>query len=330
MSPAGSARDASRRRLRALGSRSPRLVARRGAGDRAGAAGRKSLLPLVTSATTALTAVLAVLISWLTFHISRDGQITARYTSALEQLGHSTMITRVGAFYSLGRIAVESERDRTAIIDILVYYVQDKAGMKQGSPDQCHDRPDTTLDVIAALRVLLFRIGRTPEDQRLNLRRVCLRGVELPGADLTCVHLDNAVIEYSDFTGAEFADASLQHTRFGRTSLDGAVFHRADAFRADFSNVNQHSMNTLVGADLRGIDLRQARFVGADLTRADLTGARLTGADFESADLRDANLSTYLDDALRLPPGIDRSAASASPPPSPAPSNCHEQPTVSG
>ncbi|GAA4966122.1 pentapeptide repeat-containing protein [Actinoplanes utahensis] len=326
MNPAGSPRDASRRRLRALGSRSPRLAPRRGTDGRAGPGGRKSLLPGISSAITALAAVFAILISWLTFRINRDGQITARYTSAVEQLGNREMITRVGAFYSLGRIALESDHDRPVIIDMLVDYVQDKAGMKHGSPEQCHDRPDTSLDVIAALRVLLIRIERTPDDHRLNLRRVCLRGIQLPGADLTCVRLDNAVVEYSNFAKATLVDASLQHTRFGRTILDGAVLDRADAFDADFSNINHHSMNTLVGATLRGTNLMQARFVGADLTGADLTAARLTGADLESAELGGARLDTYLADAYRLPPGVDRTDARASAPPSPpaASSGCRE------
>ena len=51
----------------------------------------------------------------------------------------------------------------------------------------------------------------------------------------------------------------------------------------------------LVGANLRGVDLKNANLRGAnlrnaDLKDADLRGANLTGADLSNADLRNANL----------------------------------------
>ena len=45
------------------------------------------------------------------------------------------------------------------------------------------------------------------------------------------------------------------------------------------------TVGTLVGANLRGADLRGASLTGADLRGADLTGAEVLGADLTDAKL---------------------------------------------
>ncbi|MEV6350880.1 pentapeptide repeat-containing protein [Actinoplanes sp. NPDC051851] len=304
MPPSGSPRELARRKLRA---RFPRPARRTRA---ARTDGGTSYLPRVSSALTALTAVVAILISWMTLRINHDEQILARYTSAVEQLGHTSLLTRTGAVYSLGRIAVESSYDRPVIIAMLADFISAYAGMGDADPKTCHGtRAAPPLDVIAAMRVLFFRIPREPGDGRLDLRRLCLIGVEMPGADLTCVRLDQSVIEYSNFDGANLTGASLQHTRVGGTSLAHAVFTRADAFRADFRPVNTYSGTDLTGARLWDAEFVEAKLVGVDLTGADLSRTRLTRADLTGSELTGARLATYLGDVARLPADADRTAA---------------------
>ena len=40
----------------------------------------------------------------------------------------------------------------------------------------------TFKEVVAAMRMLFFRIERKPGDEQIDLRRVCLMGVEMPAA----------------------------------------------------------------------------------------------------------------------------------------------------
>lgn len=56
--------------------------------------------------------------------LSREGQLTDRFTAAIAQLANDDVAVRVGGIYALGRIAEESITDRAAIADILTAYVR--------------------------------------------------------------------------------------------------------------------------------------------------------------------------------------------------------------
>jgi hypothetical protein len=56
--------------------------------------------------------------------LSREGQLTDRFTAAVAQLANEDVAVRVGGIYALGRIAEESVTDRAAIADILTAYVR--------------------------------------------------------------------------------------------------------------------------------------------------------------------------------------------------------------
>ena len=58
----------------------------------------------------------------------------------------------------------------------------------------------------------------------------------------------------------------------------------------EFEKENNTIKDTVVEANLRGVDLWEANLRGADLRGADLWGANLRGADLRGADLRGANL----------------------------------------
>ena len=51
--------------------------------------------------------------------MAREGQLTDRFTHAVEQLGSDNVAVRVGGIHALGRIAEESITDRAAIADLL-------------------------------------------------------------------------------------------------------------------------------------------------------------------------------------------------------------------
>jgi hypothetical protein len=64
-------------------------------------------------------------------HLQREGQITDRFTKAIEQLGavntdgRPKMEVRLGAIYALERIAHDSERDHWPIMEVLTAYVRE-------------------------------------------------------------------------------------------------------------------------------------------------------------------------------------------------------------
>jgi hypothetical protein len=63
------------------------------------------------STRTAIIAGLAVFAALLTYRLTQQGQITDRYTKAVEQLGGDKLHVRLGGIYALERIAVDSQRD---------------------------------------------------------------------------------------------------------------------------------------------------------------------------------------------------------------------------
>src|SRR6266508_4130699 len=172
--------------------------------------------------------------------ILREGQITERFTRAIEQLGSDNLDVRLGGIYALERIASSSKVDRGPILEVLTAYVRGHspwppAGWEYGAatPPEPDDRQLASLqfrkpDVQAVVAIL----GRRDTLDHANLRNSSLRGVQ------------------------------------GRnTRLRGAVLKQADLTKA-----------LLQGADLQGADLQRADLTGANLSGADLRGAALDGA----------------------------------------------------
>ena len=53
------------------------------------------------------------------FTLSREGQVTDRYTKAIEQLGSDKLDVRIGGIYALERVARDSAKDHPTIMEVL-------------------------------------------------------------------------------------------------------------------------------------------------------------------------------------------------------------------
>lgn len=164
------------------------------------------------------------------FRNSQQGQITDRYTKAVDQLGSGKIDIRLGGIYALERLAADSPRDDRTVYDVLCAFVREhdpKPGAKTPYI------PDT--DIQAALTVIGRRKPRndgfTPELEKIRTAGVDLRRVRLPGADLDLADLARANLNGANLRGASLVGANLK------------------------------------GADLRNADLRNARGVFADQIR---------------------------------------------------------------
>jgi hypothetical protein len=190
-----------------------------------------------------------------THELTEQGQVTDRYTRAIEQLGSDKLDVRIGGIYSLERVARDSSRDHPVIMQVLTAFIREHSREQWPTPDA--DGPErqrsTRPDVQAAVTV----VGRRT-----------FQGWGYMGAvDLT----------RADLSGARLGGADLNHTILIRTilakaSLQGTNLHYACLLGADLTGAN------LLGADLTGATLSAADFTGADLSGARLAGADLTGA----------------------------------------------------
>jgi len=215
-----------------------------------------------------------------TLKITNEGQITERFTKAIDQLGaldaqgKALLEIRLGGIYALEQIAWDSDKDYWPIMEVLTAYIRDNVPltMRSSNPQAlaCNTANGISLEPSepnykapvarrADINAILTVIGRRKRTwQNGEETRLDLRNTNLEGADLHQAHLE----------GAELTSAHLEH--------------------AD-----------LVGAHLRLADLRRACLNGAQLNGAQLNGADLRGADLRGADLQ-AIPSFRISDAVGL------------------------------
>jgi hypothetical protein len=70
-----------------------------------------------------------------THELTEQGQVTDRYTKAIEQLGSGTLDIRIGGIYALERIARDSARDHPTIMEVLTAFIREHSP-RNTSPDQ--------------------------------------------------------------------------------------------------------------------------------------------------------------------------------------------------
>jgi len=246
---------------------------------------------------------------WFTaqnFLLSRQGQVTDRYTRAIEQLGSEKLDVRIGGIYALERVARDFPRDQPTVIAVLAAFVREHSHEQWPLPKSDRDPvPDHTTrpDVQAALTVSGRRNTRYDREPvnlndanlvgadlaRASLSRADLARADLTGAKLIRADLTNADLSYTNFTGAllayaDFTDAVLDHADLARADLSYA--NLTDAHLTNATLVAAGLVRTdLSGADLFGANLTSAALVGSDLTRADITRTDLTHADLTGARL---------------------------------------------
>lgn len=236
-----------------------------------------------------------------TLRLNRRGQLTERYTKAIEQLGQlgpDKLTVRLGGTYALEQIAQDSEDMHWPVMEVLVAFVRANpagdpapitAEWLDDGPRREPDRAPIRADLQAALTVL----GRR-SDERRHWERERERAFNLRFTDLRRVRLRRAHLEDTLLTGVRLDAANLAEAHLQRAYLSGASLRRA--FLRDVH---------LEHAVLSGAHLEDAVLLRAHLDGADLTGAHLQGTDLTRAQLENARIdgSTILHDHLAGEPG---------------------------
>lgn len=144
-----------------------------------------------------LVFVVGVFFTYRQLQTAREGQITERYTRAIDQLAHSELNVRVGAIYALERIARDSPVDRPTIAEVLTAFVRSHSPWPPKLPGQyvatapLDDVPDLAVrapDVQTCLTVLDRGGFASTVRTGLNLGAVDLRRATLYGARLEGVN----------------------------------------------------------------------------------------------------------------------------------------------
>lgn len=208
--------------------------------------------------------------TWRTLQVNRQGQITERFTRAIDQLGSTNLLgerrirqleIRLGGIYALEQIAKEAKEYYWPIMEILTAYVREVAKDRTA--------PGVDIDIQATMTVLGRRTGpfgaEEPEPLDLhgaNLPKAHLPRVDLMNANLSGVNLNEANLVGADLMGADLSGAQLTEADLFGANLVGAKLIEADLTGAKLDRVD------LTGADLSGADLREAAILGYQLERA--------------------------------------------------------------
>jgi uncharacterized protein YjbI with pentapeptide repeats len=290
----------------------------------------KKDLVLAVAQILAGTALLSGLyFTWRTLQVNREGQITDRFTRAIDQLGkvedgQKLFEIRVGGIYALERIARESVEDYGPIMEILTAYVRQNAPLppeagQERTQDATDEQramegprgksettepsaPDPDIQAIMTIFRRRKRYYMHEEPEPLDLSQTNLSGANLSEANLAGANLAGATLSGADLsgadlslTGADLYGANLSGADLTGATLIGANLYRATLYRANLSEATVYgahlSRANLIEATLSGADVNGDDLSEANLVGADLTGAHLSDADLSGANLNEANLA---------------------------------------
>jgi Pentapeptide repeats (8 copies) len=228
-------------------------------------------------------------VSRRTFELTEQGQVTDRYTKAIEQLGSGKLDVRIGGIYALERVARDSVRDHPAVMEVLTAFIREHSREPWPEPDPGGQEQEQSVrpDVQAAVTV----VGR--RDQARDVQPIDLYRAKLLVAYLTHANLSSAYLADVNLTDANLTHANLSSAYLAEANLTDANLAHANLAHANLTYANLGDANLssafLAEANLTHAKLTGAYLTGADLTGADLTGSVLTGARLTRADLSGAN-----------------------------------------
>ena len=216
-----------------------------------------------TAAVTYLAGVVAAVGAfWAgrTFLLSRRGQMTDRFTKAIDHLGDNSLDKRLGGVYALEQLARDSRTHHLPVVEVLAAYVHERGKLPDPPPPTSRTNvPSAAADILAAMKVLARR--------RTTRERGAPR-LDLTGTDLRRIDADGIQLEGSRLVGAFLQRAQLQ-----RANLTDVSFHRAHLEDAE-----------LHGAQLNGARFRDAHLEGTNFQDAvGLEKADLQGATFDTS-----------------------------------------------
>ena len=246
--------------------------------------------------------------------VSEEGQITDRFSRAVDQLGSDQFTIRLGGIYALERIARDSPRDYGPVMEVLTAFARQESPVgASAAATPAAGAPEVPLEVQAVFKV----IGRrTPAQVAAEMEEsddcLDLTGINAVGVDLHEFNLQNTCWDRSDLRGAVVSDANLTDTTFESAILQQANLDGVDAQGASFTSANLFGANlsqsNLSQANLLAANMSTSILQGTNLTDANLQGTSLTGATMFGATLRGANLlNANLSNAVL--PDVDLSGA---------------------
>ena len=259
---------------------------------------------------------------------AEEGLITERLSKATEGLGKNdegkpVIEVRLGALYSLERIAQDSLRDHVQIMEMICAYIRYNSpradteikfvldlGIDKTNSNNKNETPRE--DIKAAIAIIGRRHDWTADKKHLKIEQqqkyiidlshcnlqgaqlnlANLNGAQLEGADLSNAQLKKADLEYAQLESAILIDAHLEGAFMKRadlkfTNLSGAKIRRADMSNAQLDNTNMSgarlARTKMNNAEIRNTDMSGASLIMTNLSGVSIVRANMKGAWFNGA-----------------------------------------------
>ncbi|MCC5612069.1 pentapeptide repeat-containing protein [Nostoc sp. CHAB 5834] len=217
--------------------------------------------------------------------VAEDKQITECFSKAIEQLASDKIEVRLGAIYTLERIAKDSPKDRLTVMKVLTAFVRENALLNSEliqnaihlnfTKDKERTLKKISLDIKEAFTV----IQNNQKNEQLNLSHINFFQAELSHFDFKGLSLKSANFAEVFFLEVDFAEADLAFANLSGSILINSDFKAANLTGANLTRAKLIETN-LIKANLSFADLVEAELSQANLIGANLAGANLTGANF--------------------------------------------------
>jgi uncharacterized protein YjbI with pentapeptide repeats len=207
----------------------------------------------------------------------KKGQISTRFSKAIDQLGGEGAVSKIGGIYTLEQVVKESPDYLEPVLDVLSAFVRQNEypNNKDGAEDYKSILHETEAAMIVIGRIRGVNKNKVPN---IDLRKARLKGISIERADLSGAILEEAILTEAvlvrailidaNLTGAELINTKLPHVNLERAILEGAILTDAVLDRA-----------ILINANLTGANLKNAKLYFANLKEAILSDADLLGAE---------------------------------------------------
>ena len=268
------------------------------------ALGIKDVLELYIKIVGGTAVLAAAFFAWKRLEVNQQGQITERFTRAIDQLGatHSNgeknLEVRLGAIYALERIAQESQRDHWPIMEVLTAYVREHAKRpKNASGAWSDEKLEPSPPDIQAIMTVLARRRHEFEDEGmhvLDLSKIHLDGVNCSNGFFRKANFASSSIKNADFDGVfaekvNFGDSCLYNISMNQARLREASLWLARLKVVSFEN------STMIGVSFEESNVSNCFFSNSDFSRssfeeANLTDSKILNSDFCHANMRYVNL----------------------------------------
>ncbi len=200
--------------------------------------------------------------------------------NAIQQINASEIKQRLIALNDLQKIADEYPDEYDNIIQIIANFIRKKRSFEFLNDSEISPISEINIDIQLALNIITNPdIDRYLRRDRFDLSYVDIRGVNLCGANLKKINLQQSILYRANLIDANLENANLKGAVLSAANLKGANFAYANLCGAILNAANLYQTN-LTHADLRCANLFLANLLQANLSGANLDGANLREAEF--------------------------------------------------